>query len=113
MSRKKIIIHIYPDEYTQDTYASNLIDSLTTAKGDFYRNCFLAGVALSKIDKNLPSVLSNVLSDKTDKQTFLKILQILDIINIEKNDNYTQKTTIENTAKNKGKELFFGKTDKT
>lgn len=111
MDRKKIILHLFPGEHKQDHYAMNIIDVQKTGKGEFYRNCFLAGLALSKIDSRLPTVLSNVLDETVDINTLINSMKLLNLIgdtqhkSIEPELNVDDKTC-ESTQK--ARNLFLG-----
>ncbi|TNL06148.1 hypothetical protein CYD30_20855 [Kosakonia cowanii] len=79
MDRKKLIVHLFPNDYVQDAFALSCIEKQRSGKGDFYRNCFLAGLALSKIDARLPTVMANVLSEDVSVDTIINALRLLNL----------------------------------
>lgn len=109
MDRKKIILHLFPDGYKQDAYAMDIIDKQKGGKGEFYRSCFLAGLALSKVDNRLPAVLANVLDETVDIDTLINALKLLNLTrDIENGADEVDPKKITGEATQKARSMFLG-----
>lgn len=109
MDRKKIIFHLFPDEHKQDAYAMSIIEKQRGGKGEFYRTCFLAGLALSKVDNRLPAVLANILDETVDIDTLINTMKLLNLTGNnagEIDEANTKKITDEATQK--ARSMFLG-----
>lgn len=59
--RKKFTLYLHPDKRS-DQQALTVIESVPrSARGDLYRNVFIAGLALQQLDDRLPALLTTFL----------------------------------------------------
>ncbi|MBD8165430.1 plasmid partitioning/stability family protein [Erwinia persicina] len=60
--RKKFTLYLHPDK-SADQQALSVIESVPrSARGDLYRNVFIAGLALQQLDDRLPALLTTLLN---------------------------------------------------
>lgn len=75
--RRKLWLYLYPDEPHQKA----AIDAIETVplrqRPDFFRDCLVAGVALSTLDNRLPALLALLLDGKRDAQTLKRTLSLV------------------------------------
>lgn len=75
--RRKLWLYLYPDELHQKA----AIDAIETVplrqRPDFFRDCLVAGVALSTLDNRLPALLALLLDGKRDAQTLQRALSLV------------------------------------
>lgn len=75
--RRKLWLYLYPDEPHQKA----AIDAIETVplrqRPDFFRDCLVAGVALSTLDKRLPALLALLLDGQRDALTLQRTLSLV------------------------------------
>lgn len=60
--RKKFTLYLHPDKGA-DQQALDVIESVPrSARGELYRNVFIAGLALQQLDDRLPALLTTLLT---------------------------------------------------
>lgn len=75
--RRKLWLYLYPDEPHQKA----AIDAIETIplrqRPDYFRDCLIAGIALSMLDKRLPSLLALLLDGKRDALTLQRTISLV------------------------------------
>lgn len=75
--RRKLWLYLYPDEPHQKA-AIDTIDTVPQRqRPDYFRDSLVAGIALSKVDKRLPTLLALLLDDGSDIHTMTRVLRLV------------------------------------
>lgn len=75
--RRKLWLYLYPDEPQQKSAIETIEEIPQRQRSDFFRDSIVAGIALSKLDKRLPALVSMLLQQDSNIDTLVRILKIL------------------------------------
>ncbi len=75
--RRKLWLYLYPDEPQQKSAIETIEEIPQRQRSDFFRDSIVAGIALSKLDKRLPALVSMLLQQDSNIDTLIRILKIL------------------------------------
>lgn len=89
--RRKLWLYLYPDEPHQKAAIDAIENIPLRQRPDFFRDCLVAGIALSTLDKRLPSLLALLLNGKRDALTLKRTLSlVLPEMNTDNHDTTLQ-----------------------
>lgn len=89
--RRKLWLYLYPDEPHQKAAIDAIENIPLRQRPDFFRDCLVAGIALSTLDKRLPSLLALLLDGKRDALTLKRTLSLaLPEMNMDNHDTALQ-----------------------
>lgn len=74
--RRKLWIYLYPDEPHQQAAIEAIEAIPQRQRPDYFRDSLVAGIAMSKLDKRLPSLLALLLDDEGSIGTLTQILRL-------------------------------------
>lgn len=76
--RRKITLYLHPNDSASDAQAYNAIQEVSSrTRGDFFRQALITGIALSKIDNRLPSVITALFDREMDATALAKLLGLI------------------------------------
>lgn len=75
--RRKLWLYLYPDEPHQKAVIDAIESVPLRQRPDYFRDCLVAGAALSTLDKRLPALLALLLDGKHDAQTLKNTLSLV------------------------------------
>ncbi|HGJ5884501.1 plasmid partitioning/stability family protein [Arsenophonus sp.] len=75
--RRKLWLYLYPDEQHQKE-AIDIIESIPQRqRPDFFRDSLITGIAISTLDKRLPSLLALLLDKNSNISTLVRVLRLV------------------------------------
>lgn len=75
--RRKLWLYLYPDEPHQKAAIDAIEKIPLRQRADYFRDCLVAGMGLSALDKRLPTLLSILLDGKNDGRTLKHTLSLI------------------------------------
>ncbi|PHM67969.1 plasmid partitioning/stability family protein [Xenorhabdus sp. KJ12.1] len=75
--RRKLWLYLYPDEPHQQAAIEAIETIPQRQRSDYFRDSLVAGIALSKMDKRLPTLLALLLDEGSDIKTLKRVLRLV------------------------------------
>ena len=73
--RKKFTLYLHPEEAKSDEQAISVIDSVPRrARGELFRQAFVAGLALHQLDERLPALIATMLTKELTADQVVELI---------------------------------------